>query len=275
MKRLIVLLLTIIAFYTQAKAQDSATDHAAIEKEITVVADIWCPYNCEVGTQNPGYIIEVANEIFGKKGIKVNYEIMPWERAIEETRKGTYNAIIGARYGDAPDFIFPEEAEGSSQNVFFVKNDSDWKYDGVDSLNGKSLGVIDGYSYSEEIDKYVKKNLENSAKVQSVAGETGLEQNFSKLLKGRIDAYIEDMNVGMKFIADKGMWGKYKIAGKDILKDPKENNIYLAFSPVNKDSIEYSKILSEGIKEMRQNGKLKEILTKYSISDWVEGHEEE
>jgi polar amino acid transport system substrate-binding protein len=44
--------------------------------------------------------------------------------------------------------------------------------------------------------------------------------------------------------------------------------VYIAFSPGNKNSIDYAQILSDGILEMRSNGHLGRILFKYGLQDW-------
>ncbi len=48
------------------------------QKTITLAADIWCPYNCDSKDERPGFMVELAKEIFQKKGINVQYVIVPW-----------------------------------------------------------------------------------------------------------------------------------------------------------------------------------------------------
>jgi polar amino acid transport system substrate-binding protein len=254
-----IFLLLLLFVTGGANAQDS--------KIVTLVADEWCPYNCKPDSDKPGYMIEIAKAVFEPKGYQVVYRVMPWERAIEDTRRGNYNAIIGAMVDDAPDFVYPSESLGYTSNYFYVKKDSVWKYDGVRTLDGVSLGVIDGYAYEKSLDKYIADNSSNNRKVQVVSGDTGIVQNFKKLDKGRIDAYVEDQNVAQQYIADNNLWGKFKVAGKTTT-NAKEHYVYIAFSPVSSDSGDLAKILSDGVKELRANGKMKEILSKYNIEDW-------
>lgn len=258
------LFLAILAFPFTLKAEDPSDADT-----ITIMADEWCPYNCDPKSDKPGFMIEMAKQVFEPKGIKVVYSTMPWERAIEETRKGTYTAIVGAAKDDSPDFIFPTEAMGYSSNVFFVKADSTWQFDGIESLTKVALGVIDGYTYEPKLDEYIAANISNPARIQSIAGETGIDQNFKKLLKGRIGTYVENIDVAQKYISDNSMWGKFKVAGKADAEDNKQY-LYIAFSPVNSKSQDYARMLSEGVQELRKNGRLKEILNKYNVQDWFE-----
>ncbi|TPH15548.1 hypothetical protein [Litorilituus lipolyticus] len=43
---------------------------------------------------------------------------------------------------------------------------------------------------------------------------------------------------------------------------------YIAFSPANKNSQRYRKILSEGIIKLRKSGELHQIISRYNIQDW-------
>ena len=158
---------------------------------ITIRADEWCPYNCEPKSDLPGFMVEIAVKIFESKGHTVDYDIMPWARAIQDTRKGKYNAIIGAGKEDAPDFIFPAIEQAQMVNVFYVRKGFPWQYAGVASFKDNVLGVIKDYTYVEEIDVYISENAKNSKRVQIVSGDTALDSNIKKLLAGRVDILIE------------------------------------------------------------------------------------
>ncbi len=238
------------------------------QKTITLAADIWCPYNCDSKDERPGFMVELAKEIFQKKGINVQYVIVPWERAVEDARKGTYSGIIGARVGDAPDFIFPDEPLGFSSNYFYVRSDSTWQFDGIESLEAISLGVIEGYSYDDKLDAYVKLYHEDVNHIQPVSGETALQQNFEKLELKRVDAIVEDINVANNFLKQTGQKDKFKTVGEEPDVNLSNKYVYIAFNPVNKDSKELARILSDGMRELRKSGRLEEILSEYDVEDW-------
>ena len=126
---------------------------------ISIRADSWEPHNGEPGAAKPGYIIEIVSKIFKDAGHSIDYQIMPWNRALTSVHDGKFNAVVGTDQKESPDFIFPTEAQGVFQMGFFVSADNSWKYNGLSSLNGKTLGVINEYSYGVEIDKYIKKGV--------------------------------------------------------------------------------------------------------------------
>ena len=250
MSKIIILLLSIIVF--------------SYAKTITITADEWCPYNCEAKSENKGYMIEIAKNIFEKEGYELVYIVSKsWEDAIKQTRDGKFNAVVGALKSEVPDFIFPRQTQGTSSDSFFVKKNSTWHYDGVESLNQVTLGCIKDYGYGKDIDAYVLKNINDIKKVQCISGNRALYQNAKKLLYNTIDMMIEDPNVLEYNFRLKGTNIPFKMVGYTNAED-----IYIAFSPHNHNSKKYAEILSKGMLELRKSGELKKILDEYGLKDW-------
>jgi polar amino acid transport system substrate-binding protein len=235
----------------------------AASETVKIVADNWCPYNCEPNSLRPGYMIEIAEKAFEKHGIKVEYSILPWERAIQETRIGNYTAIVGASVGDAPDFVFPQIPQGMSEDAFYVKKDSTWHYDGTASLENVSLATIAGYAYNETIDTYIKHNKSNLRRVQSIAGEEPLDLNIKKLLAGRVDVLIDDENVMNFTLKEKNLEEKIKFAY--VFPSNSQSFLYIAFSPSHPKAKQYAKILCDETKAMKKNGTLEKIMDNYGL----------
>jgi polar amino acid transport system substrate-binding protein len=231
---------------------------------ITIVADDWCPYNCAPDSEYPGYAIEAATEIFKKAGYQLKYEYVPWPRAIQGVLDGTYAGAVGAAKGDIPDAIFPEEELGYYGNYLFIRKGDPWRYTGLDSFKNIHLGVIEDYYYSDEINTYLEAN-KNSSQVDIIYGDDAAQRNIEKLLKNRIDVYLEDRNVVFYAIGQAGLdKEKVEIAGE--IGDPVA--LYIAFSPLNPEAGKWAEILSKGIKALRANGRLAEILQRYGLQDW-------
>jgi len=234
--------------------------HAAT---ITIVADEWCPYNCTPGSDKPGYMIEIAQKVLGEAGHTIDYKNMPWSRAIEEARKGKFDAIVGAAEGDAPDFTFPKSSMGTSSNVFLINKGDAWRYKDMASLEAISLGTIRDYSYGDELDAYITANEKDAKRVQIASGDTALDTNVKKLKAGRIGAMVEDRNVVEYFLSDSGQQGDFEIGG-----DLGEDALFIAFSPASPNGAEYAKLLGEGVDKMRASGELATLLKKYGLQDW-------
>ncbi len=240
---------------------------AAHAETITMAADSWCPYNCEPESANPGYIVEVARKAFAKHDIKVEYQILPWPRAIKETSEGKHNAIIGASRNDAPDFIFPSIEQAFMRNAFYVKKGSNWRYSGIKSLDSVSLGLIRDYAYGTTLDEYIKANQNNMKRIQLASGDNALDANIKKLLAGRVGAIVEaEAVMTYKMHEQPGLKETLDFAGS--VEASIEDNLYIAFSPVIKDSQRYADILSQEMIKMRESGELTAILKSYGLQDW-------
>lgn len=117
---------------------------ANADNTITIRADHWYPMNGDPGSDMPGYMIELASAILKEHGYSVNYEKMPWKRAVSSVRDGKFDCVVGAYKEDAEDFIFPEESWGLDQADFFVKKSNEWRYKGLESLGEMKIGLIGG-----------------------------------------------------------------------------------------------------------------------------------
>ncbi|MDD2324538.1 MAG: transporter substrate-binding domain-containing protein [Alphaproteobacteria bacterium] len=236
----------------------------AMADTISIRGDAWCPYNCEPTDAAPGYMIEVAKEVFEKAGHKVDYQTLTWARALEKVKAGEFTAAVGAAQDDAPELVYGKNALGNSSNTFAVRADDPFVYKDISSLNGKALGTINGYAYTDVIDKYIEDNKADPKKIQAAAGDDAIKTNFTKLVAKRIDLIVDDGNVLASQVALQHLEGKVK-----VIESPLPSvDVYIAFSPANPKSTEYVTLLDKGIDDLRASGQLAKILAKYGVKDW-------
>lgn len=233
---------------------------ALLADTISLRADLWCPHNCDPTGEKPGYLIEIAREVFKKAGHTIDYQTLNWPRAIEETRRGNYDGIVGANRNDVPDFIFPQNETGISVNHLFGRKGEKWRFKGVESLKQAKIGVIKDYTYDSVTNDLIAKHHPSFF---VASGDTALEQLVKMLKAGRLTAIYEDAAVMQ---SNSGM-------GKDELEDLgwislKSLSIFIAFSPTKPTSKGYAITLSEGVEVLRKTGELSKILKKYGLKDW-------
>ncbi|MBF0443061.1 MAG: transporter substrate-binding domain-containing protein [Oligoflexales bacterium] len=267
------------SFYALVLAALCLLPGAVFSDTLLITADTWCPYNCDPEALNPGYGIEILKRIFEPLGHKVEYQTVPWARAVAMVMDGKCTGIIGALKGDCPECIFPEEEIGVNKNGFFVKSESTWKYNTLDSLEKiNKFSIVKGYSYGKSIDAYIA-DKSHESKIEIIVGEEPEKDYMPKLLKGRIDAVLENENVFKMKAASMNVQDRVKAAGFDR----EIENIYVAFSPQNPKSKEYAEIFTKGIRELAKNSKdgksgqkdkaggrneIAKIMKKYKISYW-------
>ena len=231
---------------------------------ITIVADEWPPFNGKANSQAEGYMVDIVRIVFEAKGIEVKYVTMPWKRAIVETRRGGYTAAIGASKTDAAGFVFPEEELARNRLAFYVKNGNVWKFQGIKSIKQIKLGVIAGYDYRQWLNEYIQKKSNNVKKIQILTGDVPLQRALQGLLLGRIDVVVDTEAAILSEAKRLGISHEIQSAGYG--HEP--SLCYIAFSPDLPRSPLYAQILSDGIAQLRSNGKLQNILDKYGLTDW-------
>ena len=231
---------------------------------VTLVADEWPPFNATPDASEEGFLVDVARAVYAKEGIQVSYTLVPRRRAIELTRIGTYNGLIGASKTDAPDFIFPSEELARNVIAFYVRKDFSWLFNQRRDVENVSLGVIAGYDYRKCLLDYIAVHKNEPRKIQVMTGQQPLQRNILKLLNHRIDAIVDNEAVIINIARRMGVIDKIKPAGygSEIAY------IYIAFSPQRVDSPRYARVLSDGIARLRMNGQLAKILSKYGLKDW-------
>jgi polar amino acid transport system substrate-binding protein len=231
---------------------------------ITLVADAWPPFNGIPESNREGYMVDIVREIFTEQGYGIHYKLLPWKRAVAETRKGNFDGVIGASPSDAVGFIFPEQELTRNVLSFYVKKDNPWKYTGVESLQQLSLGVIHGYDYRQWLNDYVSKHSKDKQQVQIVTGEDPLRRNLKKLINNRLDVIVDNEAAIRSVAKSMGILADIKAAGYGT----EPSFCYIAFTPNRPSSKQYADILSQGIISMRKSGRLQEILDKYGLQDW-------
>ncbi|MBF0362884.1 MAG: transporter substrate-binding domain-containing protein [Oligoflexia bacterium] len=229
---------------------------------ITIRSDNWMPYNGDPSDKNPGYIIELLKEIYKPYTITIDYQIVPFTRALKETREGKSNAVIGVYKEDAPDFIFPNEPLCFGQDGFFALKEqkTNWSFKDADSVANVKIGCASEYAYSDE--KIIQAMKKYPASFDCIKGEDPLQTNIKKLLNKRIVAILENRSVMNWMIAkmnlqDKIIWA----TAVETINTP----MFIAFSPKSSKSKDLAKKFDLGIKKLQENGVMKELQKKYQI----------
>lgn len=236
----------------------------AWSETVTLVADEWPPYNGVPNSSEEGCLVDIARAVFEPEGIQVTYLLMPWRRAVESTRTGDYNGLIGASKTDAPDFIFPVEELSRNVLAFYVRTESNWQFRQRSDIRDVALGVIAGYDYRRWLLDYIEAHRDEARRVQVMTGTQPLQRNIQKLLSDRIGAIVDNEAVILDVARRMGIGDRIKLAGYGT----EIAFIYIAFSPNHPESRRYAKLLSEGIVSLRKSGRLDKIFSRYGLQDW-------
>lgn len=234
---------------------------------VTLRADLWCPYTCDPQSDKPGYMIEIARAVFGRAGIEVDYQLMPWKRVLSSVRTGEIDGAAGAGRHEIPGMILPARSLGSNITTLALLDGSSFVFRGIGSLEQIKIGIVTDYTFDDggEIDTYVSRHGgKNDGKLELVYGEDAQMQNMQKLLSGRIDAIMDDEQV-LRFATTR----LSPMPAIKLVRVGEPIDTSIAFSPKNARAKVYAEMLSNGIAELRRSGRLKMILDRYNLSDWA------
>lgn len=234
--------------------------------ELKFCSDPWPPYAGKSSDIKPGYIIDILEAIYEPLGYIIKFENIPWSRCIRDTRDGIFNGVAGADLEQVPDFVFPTQTVGTSHPQFYTRADSQWSYQGLGSLEDVRLGIIQDYTYSPQLDVYIRRHQSDSH-LTIVKGNDGLKQLISLLQAKRIDVFVENSRV-VNFTLSQMEISQENI--KSAGAPGKGDVLYVPFSPRYQESRELVNIFDRGIVQLRESGELKQILLRYQMSDWLE-----
>ncbi len=265
----IKILLNLLLFFSVMTPLPSLATETPQKKMLVFTNNVaeYCPLlNCRDGKK--GYVVDIAEAIYLSYGYDVIIRNLPWSRAIDMVSKGRADAVINILKKSAPGLIYPKEPISSISGAVFVHKSVNWSYSGGASLSKVKLGLIRGYGYGDgnpDLANYIEHYTDDPSRIMWVTGSSPLKRIMQMIMHGRINATIDEKNVGEYVIRMMGLEDEIFYAGNTT---PIPEFSYMAFAPNNKDSEMLAKMFDEGISQLRRSGELDRILGKYGLKDW-------
>ena len=231
------------------------------ESKIRLAVTERCPYICAENAANKGVLIDLIRNIFDKKNVQIEIQYFPMNRAMRMLDNNAIDGVIGILQRNAPELVYPSESIGQVQYLMYTSEKSDWLYTGLNSLKGKILGVEVGKSYGI-VDSYIQRHAEDKRFIYQHYGENSTANLIRLLENGYIDILLEDKNI-LDYHTKNVNDGSLEEGGT-----MPPDNLYIGFSPNNKQAQEFSDLITSEIIDMRKTGELAKILATYGLSDW-------
>ncbi|MCB1837042.1 MAG: transporter substrate-binding domain-containing protein [Alcanivoracaceae bacterium] len=222
-------------------------------------ADHWYPFNATPGDANPGFTIEVLEQIFSADHVALDYQLTSWSRALEQAHGGEADCVVGAYREEAPGLLFPRQHFAVDVPTFYVLAGEAWRYEGEASLDGKLVGVIADYSYGEKFDAWMKAH---PRQVNVASGYRPLLNNVRMLLAGRVDVLVETPVVMDALLAEHGLNDALREAGAEASGD---GRLYLACTNSPRGRL-FTERFDAGWERLRASGALAEIYGRYGVT---------
>jgi polar amino acid transport system substrate-binding protein len=259
------LLMLVIA---KAHADDKEVDiknNSNERRTLVLAGDYWCPYNCDPNSKDPGYLVELLRRALYIYRIDIDYKLMPWSKAIDLAEEGKIDGILGISSVEGRDLVATKLPVEYSITHAFTRNDTEWIYDGIGSLRGKTIGIILDYVVDEAISHYVGSNYHLSPGKFSVQeGEDAAIESIVDLINGESDVYIEDHRVVEHYIAENSLDSYVRDAGRvGRVKLP----VYIAFSKKLPHVKTYINFFTNGLASLKATGEFDHLRSKYKMKD--------
>jgi len=164
--------------------------NAWAEPPIRLGVGDWPPYLSE-DLKHQGVVAHIITEVFSQAGHKVEITFYPWARAYKEAQKGRLDGTgVWLKKPEREiDFYYTDPVLEEQHVIFHLKSyPFEWKT--IEDLQGIQIGGIIKFSYGAEFDAAVKAG---KLEVHRISED---RQAFGMLLKGRIDVYPQEVNVG-------------------------------------------------------------------------------
>jgi polar amino acid transport system substrate-binding protein len=221
------------------------------ERPELLVCDIWPPYSVTTKDGLSGLSVEVVRAVYARLGVEdVKILPLPWKRALDMARFGDADGLFTANHTPerAVYFLYPEEPLMESPWLVWTRRGT--TVEKLDDLKGKRVGVVMGYSYTQEFWDFIQ----TYCIVEEVYKD---DINFRKLALGRLDAVVADLGNGLVLASAVG-GGIHPNPDYEIRRD----GLYLVFNK-RRVSERLAQRFSEELKEFKTTEAYKALWNKY------------
>ncbi|MGM9516886.1 substrate-binding periplasmic protein [Roseateles sp. DB2] len=232
---------------------------------LLALSDPWCPYNCQPDSDKPGYVVEMLREIFAPPAWQLKYQIVPWDRALQQVREGQAAIALELTREQAQrlGLLIGHEPVGEPADCLYVAASNPLRFSQASDLDGlKQVAVVSGYEYEYALGEWINRP-ENKARVVMTRGANPAEVNARNLARGRLDGVIESAAVMHMLVQQLRLQDKIREAGCQ-----QASPVYVGFSPRLPNAAQLVEHFDQGIAELRRSKRLARILARYGQQDW-------
>lgn len=226
--------------------------HVHAGEPVNIVVDAYNPPNMFLHDGHAAGLYPILiNAIFARMNQDVAIDAVPWKRAMTMGAQGS--AGVGGIYKTRDRLLTYDYSDPIHNELLlvYVKRGREFKFDTIEDLTGKKIGVILGWSYGARFDKA---RADGAFKVEEVNRD---QLNFRKLLDERLDCVVASK--------DSALFEMTRNASSNItaLETPLQiNPTYVAFAKdANKKEILAR--FNAALKEMKENGLYKQLVEKF------------
>jgi polar amino acid transport system substrate-binding protein len=219
---------------------------------IRIVADPWPPFG---GSELPkgGISLDVIATVLRRAGYDVETVIVPWQRALDGVKNGTYDVLGNIFYSTELAQQLAFSAPFFETEVRFMqRRGANLKFSDLDSLRPYEIAVGAGYLYESAFD---------AADYLQKTDVTEVIQGARMVASGRVDLTLDSIDV-LEYIINT----QAPEIGPQVEILPNRLTVRKLHMAVRLDLPERNQLISDFnrvLKQMREEGALDELLAKH------------
>lgn len=215
---------------------------------IRVAAEEWSPFS-SLDLKYNGLMCRIITEAFALENVTVEYGFFPGARALQLVKNGEWDAVGGWTPTEERSqyYYFSDTLLNETVVFFHLKTLAfDWKK--WSDLDGLRIGATIDYYYGKGFEQAEKKDMLLVERVYSD------EQNFKKLIAGRLDLFAVNLESGLTLVSDK--FSSTEAESVTYHKFPlDEGPLVLMFSKKDEKNKRLVDLFNKGLKKLRATGK--------------------
>tara|TARA_Y100001954_G_scaffold42968_2_gene44120 strand:+ start:16332 stop:17081 length:750 start_codon:yes stop_codon:yes gene_type:complete len=226
---------------------------------INIASINWAPFYGK-DLKKDGVVSEIARVALERSGHKINFEYMPWKRAMKKTAKGKkYHGLFGCWYSKdrEKDYIFSKETMLDGSPHFIAGINSPVTISKASDLKGLTIGIVRGYTTSEQV-----KELFQAKKTKKWEVSKG-HQLFSLIEKKKVDVVLENQFVAQDIFKKKfpGKSYNFKKVGSDFFN----GKLFMCWSKKFPGVKKIADDFDKNLKIMKSDGSLQKIKKEFNF----------
>ena len=238
-----------------SKSEDTSLKDVQASGELKIgLEGDWQPFSYHDEDDNlVGYDVEVATKVAEKLGVKAVITEGPWDGLLTGLDTGVYDVVVNGVD------VTPERSETfdftdayAYDHIDLVVKKENTEISSFEDLKGKKSANSTGSTYAEMGEEY-------GATVSNVPT---LAETMELVLNGTVDATIN---------ADTSIQDYLNTTGEKGLKVVAQDDEATEYAiPVKKGNTSLKEAINDALKELREEGTLKELSVKYFGADLTE-----
>ncbi len=226
-------------------------------ESITIASGEHPPFTSQY-RDDEGLINAIVKASFAAVETEVSFRYLPWQRALNSSRVGSYVATsYWAIKSERQEHFFHSEPLWYGGSVLVSLN-STGEFTSLASLKGKVVGAVRGYTYTEDFWLNGDKGLYEIEEVNSDL------QNLKKLFAKRIDAFLID-RVAATTLINRYLSPQQRavlcISNNDVMS----SSVHLLISRKTEGAAKLLKSFNRGLATIVNNGQYQQIADRYPM----------